>query len=305
MRRRFLFLFICSLNIFLLQAQAQPHSEFQLISDNDSYTLQGKDGYYTNGLQLVYRWKNSKDASSKTIRSIELGQLMYNAKNGSYNELSELDRPVTAFLFVGYNQTNFTRSDNVLSWSVSVGTIGPPAFGRQVQEAIHSTLGMYKPREWQFQLKTEVGANGSFEWSPNVIKNKTWFDVKPIAGGTLGNTFTDVNAGAAILLGEFNNNSNSVFWNANLNSNQKESFFYLYPQLVVKAYDATVQGGMFIKDKGEYVGKLNRTLFRPQMGWMYANKGFLMNLALTYENKESLTQIKTQLYGTISFGFTW
>ncbi|HEY0298933.1 MAG TPA: lipid A deacylase LpxR family protein [Arachidicoccus sp.] len=296
-------LFIISLSP--LFAQTQHSSELQITSDNDSYTLRGKDGYYTNGLKISFRWKNKKDSSSKIIHSIEIGQLMYNSKNGSYQYLYELDRPVTAFLYGSYTQTNFTKKEDVFRWNVMLGTIGPPAFGRQVQEAIHSTLGMYKPEEWQFQLKTEVGLNGNFEWSPNVQNLSSNISVKPIAGLSIGNTFTNANAGAAMLFGKFNNNSNSVFWDANLNSNQKESFFYIYPQIIAKAYDATVQGGLFRhgKNKGEYIGRLNRAVFLPKIGWMYSNKGFLLGLALSYESKESLTQIESQFYGTISLGF--
>ncbi|MDE1193485.1 MAG: lipid A deacylase LpxR family protein [Arachidicoccus sp.] len=289
--------------VFHVSAQTQHYSELQITSDNDSYTLRGKDGYYTNGLNIAFRWRNKRNPSSSTIRSVSIGQLMYNAKNGSYSELYELDRPVTAFLYGAYTQTNFTKKENVLQWNIMLGTIGPPAFGRQMQEAIHSTLGMYKPREWDFQLKTEVGVNGSFKWSPQLKKIGSAADIKPIISATVGNTFTNTNLGAALLLGKFNSNSSSVFWNANLNSNQKESFFYAYPQIIFKAYDATVQGGLFINDKGPYVGRLNRAVFRPQIGWMYSNGGFLLNLALFYESKESLTQIESQFYGRISLGF--
>lgn len=289
---------------FTSSAQTQYYREFQLTSDNDSYTLRGKDGYYTNGLKIAFRWKNKNDTLSNTVRSVEIGQLMYNAKNGSYRELYELDRPVTAFLYGVYSQAKFTKNDNVIKWNITAGIIGPPAFGRQVQDAIHSTLGMYTPEEWNFQLNTEFGINTHVEWSLK-LKNvdNDHFSLKPVVGATVGNTFTNANAGVAILLGDYNSNSKSVFWNANLNSTKKESFFYLYPQMIFKAYDATVQGGLFRHDKGKYVGVLNRDLFAPRIGWMYSGKGFLLNLALSYESRESLTQQDAQFYGTIGLGF--
>lgn len=301
---RNIFLVVLLSVYFISSAQTRHTQEIQLSSDNDSYTLQGKDGYYTNGLKIAFRWRNKNDTSSNTIRSVEIGQLMYNAKNGSYKELYELDRPVTAFLYGAYSQVSFTKGDDVIKWNITAGIIGPPAFGRQMQNAIHSTLGMYTPEEWNFQLNTEFGINGHVEWSPKLkgIHNDH-FDLKPVVGGTIGNTFTNVNAGVAILLGVFNSNSESVFWNANLNSTNKESFFYLYPQMIFKAYDATVQGGLFRHDKGKYVGVLNHELFAPRIGWIYCNKGFLLNLALSYESRESLTQQDAQFYGTIGLGF--
>src|SRR5690606_35417434 len=132
----------------------------------DSYTLTAYDGYYTNGLKVVLGWNNKRDSTNSTIHKLELGQLMYNAKNGSYKRLEELDRPVTAFLYIRYGQQHFTPNASLLSWRINIGTIGPPALGRQVQESIHSLFNMYKPEEWDYQLNTEIGINADFTWSP-------------------------------------------------------------------------------------------------------------------------------------------
>ncbi len=289
----------------LVLSQKVHNLELGIASDNDSYTLRGKDGYYTNGIKIALRWKNKTDTSNKTIRQIEVGQLMYNAKNGSYNKIFELDRPVTAWLYAAYMETHFTKNENVWRWQINAGTIGPPAMGRQLQEGIHATLGMYKPREWQFQLKTAVGVNTSIDWSPNLNLGSENVTLKPMVGATLGMTFTNAHIGGALLLGKFNTNSSSTFWDSRLNTSEKESFFYIYPQLYFKAYDATVEGGLFRKsdDKGDYVGNLNRVLLLPKMGYMYANKNFSLHLGLTFTGRESKTQRENQLYGTIGFGF--
>lgn len=287
-------------------AQNRYNKAIQLISDNDSYTLRGKDGYYTNGLKIAFYWKDKNDTSFGTIHSLEIGQLMYNAKNGSYNEIYELDRPVTAFLYGAYRQTHFSKKNNVFQWYISLGTIGPPAFGRQMQEAIHSTLHMYKPQEWNFQLKSEFGVNVHAQWSAALLNAvSSSFDIKPVIGATLGNTFTNANIGAAMLLGKFNSNAASVFWNALPNARRTESFFYLYPQVIFKGYDATVQGGMFRHNKGSYVGVLNRVVFLPRLGWMYARHRFSLDLALSYESRESLTQQEAQWFGTIGLGYSF
>lgn len=290
---------------FCLCAQSPYHHSFKVSSDNDSYTLSANDGYYTNGIRFTYSWNSQKDSLDKTIHAFQLGQLMYNAKNGSYDNRRDLDRPVTAFLYANYTQFRFNRNTDLFQWGLTLGTIGPPALGRQLQQSIHNLFNMYTPDEWRYQLKTEFGLNVSAKWSPSIWKSQRHFTIKPIAGATLGNTFTNANLGAAFLVGRFNDNSSTVFWGSELNQQQSESFFYFYPQIVLSAYNATIQGGLFRKDKGDFTGKLNRTLYKQQFGWMYSHRAFSMGLALIYESKESLTQLFPQWYGNITLGLSF
>lgn len=295
----------CSLITTKIKAQDFNHHSLQLFSDNDSYTFTSNDGYYTNGLSFVFSWSSARDTSNKTIHSLEMGQLMYNAKNGSYLRRDELDRPVTAFLYGQYDQTRFNKKNSVLRWGITVGTIGPPAFGRELQQTIHHIFHMYSPNEWDYQLKTEIGVNGSVTWSPALPKlfgAPSHFKLMPIGGAELGNTFTNANIGAALLIGTFNKNNATVFWNSQLNSQKRESFFYMYPQLKLSAYNATVQGGLLRKDKGPYTGKLNHVLYIQRAGWMYAKNAFSMGVSLVYTSRESLTQYFNQWYGSLQFG---
>lgn len=287
------------------QQQPRKNHQFKIISDNDSYTLTRKDGYYTNGIQFIYSWNSQQDTTDMTIHSLELGQLMYNAENGSYLKREELDRPVTAFLFAAYHQTRFNHQEDVFKWGITGGTIGPPALGRQVQEAIHSALNMYTPREWDYQLKTEIGLNGSATWSPRFRTGQKHVDIKPLIGASIGNTFTYANLGAALLLGNFNSNSRSVYWGANMNGGAAESFFYFHPEIKLNAYNATVQGGLFRKDKGEYVGVLNHVMYVQRLGWMYSKKDFSLEISLVYESRQSKTQQYTQWYGHLGFGLAF
>ena len=286
-------------------AQKDRHHFIQVTSDNDSYTLTRNDGYYTNGLRILFGWNSQKDTTCKTIRTLEIGQLMYNAKNGSYLKKEELDRPVTAFLYARYGQLSFTKRDDLFSWGVNIGTIGPPALGRPMQEAIHSLFNMYKPEEWDYQLKTEVGVNADLSWSPSVSllrKPCSVFKLLPVISGSVGNTFTGASLGPVLSLGRMGSNSQTIFWNSHLNSTSTESFFYFYPETVLSIYNATIQGGLFRSDKGPYTGKLNHVRYRQTIGWMYSGNVFNMGLGLVYDSKESKTQTHNQWYGRIQLG---
>jgi hypothetical protein len=302
--RRLRLLLTAVLMTSMVFAQTEHHHFIQIVNDNDSYTLTRNVCYFTNGLRILFGWNSQKDPGCTTIHTVEIGQLMYNAKNGSYQRKEELDRPVTAFLYARYGQMHFTSKETLLSWGVNLGTIGPPALGRQMQESIHSLFNMYTPKEWDYQLNTEIGINGDFTWSPTLklTAAKSSFKLLPVLRGSVGNTFTGASAGPVLSLGRMGGNSQTVFWNSHLNSKEHESFFYFYPELVLSIYNATIQGGLFRSDKGPYTGKLNHIRYRQTLGWMYSGKVFNVGLGLVYDAKESKTQLHNQWYGRIQLG---
>ena len=322
--------------------RTQRHHFFQIINDNDSYTLTANDGYYTNGLKLIFGWTNINKASdaylnqpaeankdtnsdkdnidsvnqterglkgrSQTIHSMEIGQLMYNAKNGSYRYKDELDRPVTAFLYIRYAEQHFTKNQSLLGWGITLGTIGPPALGRQMQQSIHSLFNMYTPEEWDYQLKTEVGLNADFTWSPTLQLSEnpnSPFKLLPVVAASVGNTFTGTSLGSVLSLGKMGTNNQTAFWKAHLNNTENESFFYLYPEMVLSVYNATIQGGLFRSDKGPYTGQLNHLRYRQTIGWMHSGPIFNIGLNLIYDARESKTQLHNQWYGRVQFGFAF
>lgn len=284
-------------------AQKNYNHAFGILSENDSYLLMGKDGYYTNGLTLFYSW-TAKDTNRTAINSVEVGQLMYNAKNGSYQELWKIDRPVTAYLFGRYNRTQFFRQ-NVLDWKIGVGTIGPNAFGRQVQEFIHRTLKMYKPQEWQFQLKNALAIDASVSYAPQVFREQPIFNIYPILASDIGMTYTNIKAGGIITIGKKSINNRSILWNAYLNNATEtmEHFFYVKPILTYNIYNATVQGNLFSDDP--HAGVLNRIIFTPKFGWMYVRKRFSLDICIDYTGREAQEQLRSQWYGGFKFGWYW
>lgn len=299
--RRVIFSLALSILLSYSQAQKIHNKSIGLLTENDSYMLMGKDGYYTNGLTFSYSW-TKKDTGSNTINSVEFGQLMYNARNGSYKEEWKIDRPVTAYLFGKFEQTRF-YSNNVLRWNIGVGTIGPNALGRQMQEFIHSTLGMYKPQEWQFQLRNALSVDGGITYSPQIFKEQPVVNIYPIVSSDLGLTFTNIKAAALLTIGKKNTNAKSSIWNATLNNtgNNFESFFYFRPNLTYNIYNATIQGGVSSDDIN--AGSLNRLLFIPKFGWQYANNRISLNLGITHTGKEAKEQRNSQWYGSIGFSY--
>ena len=57
-------------------------AEIGFISDNDLYTSSKNDMYYTNGLELFYRFlsKNDNEKINKKITEFRIGQYLYNPR---------------------------------------------------------------------------------------------------------------------------------------------------------------------------------------------------------------------------------
>lgn len=309
-RMRFLTVnFILLLHCLVLTAGAQINHQFSVISENDGYVSINNDGYYTNGLKINYQWRQKEKSALKKIDGLQIGQLIYNAKFTGEQDVKKLDRPITGYLYVGFHQKIFNQKQDLFKWGFSVGAIGKPSFGEQVQDVVHKVMQIYKPQHWELQLHDAWGITASGLWSPQVGDvNKTKGIVfKPAFTANLGNFFDDACVGGALLFGKFNRNDATVFWgNHNgIDKNDREYFFYLYPNISFKAYDATVQGGMFNTTPEKIVGKLNPVLFQTKVGVMYAGNKIFLGFNAVYEGKQSRTQISDQWYGSIQAGFMW
>ncbi len=286
-------------------SQEKDHSftkEIGLASDNDSYMLGEEDGYYTNGLEIYFNWKG-KDFLR--IHSLTAGQLMYNAQNGDYSKIEDIDRPVTAYLYLGYGQTRFTSKMDLLRWGIAVGAIGPIAQGENVQVFLHKLLNLYDPsEEWEFQLKNSVGVNGEITWVRE-LPVASGMEFQAIAKARAGFFFTNVEMGTLFRWGRFNDNTHTAFWNTRINSkNQKsELFFYFQPSLSIYAYNATIQGGLFREDKGPVTGKLNPFLYHQRVGVMGSWNRVALDLGVNFQTKETPLQETTQWYGTIGLKY--
>lgn len=301
-----LLLFI-SINIFSQQNKDIFSKEIGVTSENDSYMLAGNDGYYTNGLELYLNWKSQKSNDSLRINTFSVGQSLYNAKNGNYSKIENIDRPVTAYLYITYKQTRFRHNKDMIKWSISAAAIGPLAIGKQTQELLHHILGMYNPKEeWEFQLKNSVGVNGEITWSKEIPLRHD-MEIQTIAGARAGFFFNNVELGTLFRWGKYNTNAYTSFWNTLLNAKDKQSrkefFFYYQPSLLVYAYNATVQGGVFRNDKGPVTGKLNPFLYHQKIGVIKTWNRCSLNLAVNYQTKETSLQEKTQWYGTINLKY--
>lgn len=297
-----------------LYAQEIKH-ELGIKSDNDAYLANGSDRYYTNGFFISYRTavdpKQFNPKINKKIYELELGQKMYTSHSGYVWERKYVDRSITAYLYLGGNITWLYEDEKTVKLGLQLGTIGPAALGRQTQEIFHKITGTYAPNCWKYQLKNELGMNLNLTFNQLISRSaseKTDFLWNGYAN--LGNTFTGLGVGFTLRAGKINQLFQSTFTRSVIarqagteKLNETELFFFARPQLDVVIYDASIQGGLFRKDKGPIVFNSKTWVASQEVGMMYSKKRFGAQLSYTLRTPEVKDGSQYHRFGTLSTSF--
>lgn len=304
------FVFVTFFYILPLKIFAQTHTdEIGTASANDFY-ISKYDRYYTNGNQFYYRHALKQDsiaASEKRILELEAGQKIFNPFYAKAPNPLTHDRPFTAYLYTGAAFNWFYSSEKMFRLGIQLGTIGPDALGEEIQTSYHKFLGVFKPAGWEYQLKNEFGINLSIDYNQLLFKQKKGlFDVAMLSNLNVGNTFSGINGGLLFRVGKFNkmyesSSYNSIISNPNFNNNlptKKEFFFYYKPIINVVAYDATIQGGMFIKDKGPVTFDAKPLVFTQDIGANFSSARWSTSFFVTLKSKEVQSTATAYSYAT-------
>ena len=305
-------LLFCSMLLFLiLRAQEKPvGEEMSLQSDNDNFALHIKDGYYTNGFFFRYNYLPRQYRKRGILEKITsyycLGQEIYTSESIHNNYIWEIDRPFTAHLFLEKGFRFFLRTGAVAKVSLSAGVTGKAALGQTVQDTYHSLLGLVHSNGWYYELNSAAAINMDLSWFSPIMKTTA---EKPdlmisfqLRGGT---AFTDVTTGMFLRLGKKNHPSASSYYDARIGVIEpgKEIFFYFYPRLRYQFFNATVQGGAFIKDKGFFTASLHPWQWIQEAGVQVARARWTFQAALTVQEKEARSMRKNVWFGTLGLKY--
>ena len=187
--------------------------------ENDIFTGRGTDRHYTNGLRVsllrgddkVPGWLLSVARAlpwfpdGGYVRgSWALGQNLYTPGDIRERELIVDDRPYAAWLYLGRGLV--LENGRVLDiMELSLGVVGPAAFGEPVQKGIHEFIDSPDPRGWDNQLGNELAVQAIWQrkWRRlhDAADRGFGVDLLPHVGGALGNVFIYGAAGATARLG--------------------------------------------------------------------------------------------------------
>lgn len=285
-------------------------NELGFRSDNDAYLGIGQDKYYTNGLFITFRSALNQQSLSpklnKRLWEVEIGQKIFTPQSAFITDPSYIDWPFAGYLYASGSLTWLYNSENTLKTTLQIGTIGPASLDQEAQTFIHKTFGFYPPQGWQYQINNEFALNTRIEYNYFLFRSTSQsFDFTISSYANIGDTFTGMGIGLLFRKGAANPLFNSASTNSRIanhpkidNLSNKEFFFYAKPMVHYRAYDATIQGGLFSSDKGPYVFGIKPFVFSQEVGFFYAKNRWTLNFSLIFKSKEIQSIAKPDQYGS-------
>lgn len=307
-------LFVYLFLLFSVTLWSQNTSaEIGIVTDNDLYTSTKNDQYYTNGLQVFYRYlsKKSKPEVLKKINELRIGQFMYMPRDIYIDEEQMFDRPFAGYLFAEFGNTNFYKNQSVLKKSIQLGYVGPNSFANQVQSSTHKLFHYTAFEEWNYQIKNTLAVQTYFMFSKPFLNsiNSKRIDFQWQSEAKLGTIFTGFSTGFVTRIGikKLVSISDSNFYGATLNNDnepiEREFYFYLAPSFNCQIYDATIQGSLF-NDTSPVTFNLKPFRFNGEAGLRYRKNNWNLSYAFVYRGKEvNFDRNMGYFYGSIGISY--
>jgi len=291
-------------------------SEIGFISDNDLYTSSKNDMYYTNGLELFYRFitQNNNEKISKEITEFRIGQYLYNPRFINEEAVDINDRPFAGYLFAEAGKSFFYKSESVLKTDFQLGFVGPNALGQELQEGFHKIIGYKKVYGWENQIHNALGLQAHVMYSKKMFpsKHNDFVDLHFQSEANLGTIFTGVSTGFMARFGFkslipiYDSNMHDASISSEAQSNIREFYFYMAPSVNYQLYDATIEGSMF-NDTSPITFDLVPLRFNGEAGLKYRYNNFNISYSFLYRGRELKGDVndtnRGYFYGSIRMGF--
>ena len=312
--KRIVFVFLVL--VATLSFGQEKTKEFGFITDNDLYTSSKNDMYYTNGLELFFRYlsKNENEKINKKITEFRVGQYIYNPRFINETAVDINDRPFTGYLFAEAGRSFFYNSESVLKTDFQLGYMGPNAFGRETQESFHHVIGYKRVYGWENQLHNALAVQAHVIYSKKLFSNKhnDFVDFHFQSEANLGTIFDGVSTGFLARIGfkkllpVYDSNLHDASISAQPKFNVREFYFYAMPSVNYQFYDATIEGSMF-SDTSPVTFELEPLRFNAEAGLKYRHNNFNISYSFLYRGRE-LKDPETNtnsgyFYGSIRLGF--
>ncbi|QXP74209.1 lipid A deacylase LpxR family protein [Tenacibaculum sp. AHE15PA] len=306
----FFFILLSSISLF---SQRKYAKEFSFLNDNDLYISPNQDRYYTNGMFFSYRYlsNNTTEKLEKKIFEIQIGHHMYTPFKAIVEQSSDHDRPFAGYLFGSFGIHRFYKNETIIKTTLQLGSLGPSALSKPMQDFIHEIYGFKKAIGWEDQISDALAVNLKITYIKK-LANDNYLDVNWVNNIRIGTVYTDFSTGfyGRIGLKPLQKIINSIAFNANLNNentnfnNEIESFLYIKPMFSYVAYDATIEGS-FLNDSSPITYDIEPFKFTAEIGIRFTANRFNFGYAINYHTKKlkSVRVPKGNFYGTLLFNY--
>ncbi len=284
-------------------------SYFRYNYDNDFFSSTDKN--YTQGynFELVipffkknpvnHLFLNPKNSESKYGISIE--HIGYTPNNIASPEIQFGERPfVAAIMLKSFKISTDTIQKSRLVSSLNLGLIGPGAFGKEMQVAIHESSGNTIPQGWQNQIKNDVVINYEISHENQLLRFRNFLTIQSNATLRVGTLFTNVSLGGNATLGLINSPFTSI-----KNKNKFQLYAFVQSYITAVGYDATLQGGLF-NNKSPYTipsSEMERLVAQNNIGFILQTRSLFFEYTRTAITREYESGGHSAKWGGIKIGF--
>lgn len=288
----------------------ESESYFRFHYDNDYFAA--TDENYTQGYSfevvLQSLEKNPvntlffKPSSANKKFGLALEHIGFTPNDYVSKDIQFGDRPfASAIMLKSFKiDTNIEKKFR-LSQSLSLGLIGPGAFGKEMQVGIHKATGNKIPGGWDNQIKNDLILNYRIDFEKYLFSCKNLLAFN--ANGTLqlGTLFTNASVGFNTTIGIVNSPFETVEENRNF-----QVYLFAQPMIGIIGYDATLQGGVFNGKSPYTISTDNLERFTAQYNYGLVIK--TRTLYFEYTRSAITREFKSgssAKWGGIRIGFTF
>ncbi len=223
----------------------------------------------------------------------------------NHYELPEIqygDRPFAAAIML----KSFTISKQAekklrVYSSLSLGWIGPGAFGEEMQVGIHELTGNKEPLGWRHQIKNDVVLNYKVGIEKQLFHITDYASVQAQSHLQIGSLFTNVSVGANLIIGHF-----TPLFSSEATKKNVQIYAYTQPVFSIIGYDATLQGGVFNRESPYTISSNAVERFTAQFnfGLVIQTQSLYFEYTRSSISKEFETG-ETAKWGGFRVGFTF
>ena len=197
----------------------RDQSIWNILVEND--VISGNDRHYTSGVAINYvsgfdrGWERLEklgvalpglEQGDKMHVALSLGHEIYTPTDILSRDVIEDDRPYAGYIYAaaGFITEN---PNEVETWRLSLGLVGPGARAEVIQNSLHRKIGSDEAQGWDNQLKNEVVVSLAYEkkWldlaRTRPLSNGLTLDFIPHVSGSVGNLSTYVGVGGMVRVG--------------------------------------------------------------------------------------------------------
>jgi lipid A 3-O-deacylase len=158
-------------------------------------------------------------------------------------------------------------------------------------------------------LNNEVSVNLGVAYYKSLLRKPVQdrsIDITAIGMANLGNAYTDLSGGMLFRFGLMENFSNSVHFSSRVTADathapkhRNELYFFVQPMLTWQLYNATLQGGYFLNNKGPLTVETEPFYLTTQMGFKFAQDRWTFAAHYVNRTLQATKQIRNENF--ISF----